>query len=415
MGGLTSSSINFRIRSIPSDSSRSVQLVVSTTTPDLSSDVVFQEDLVFSTTNTTVVENADGSAVAASDDGGSDMVFHVTATGLSPNTLYYYGVVSTTSTDATTEIQASGSFRTAPIEGQRSNFKFVSSACAWTGSEASVFETLYQRQIGGTDIDGNNDSATSAALFFLHLGDFHYGDLTTDSVQRRVEEIDTVLASQKQRSLWSNIPIAYMWDDHDWLDNNSGGDPSQPGFDAALRSYTLAFPHYEPLPSKEWNSKMYQNNNMTSTVPALDSEPTTVGMYHAFTIGTVRFIVSDLRSEATNGHIYSSIQRDWLFEELQQSAQYDYVVWASTKPWNGEREDGSDTWAGYDDDRRELSNHIDKVVTKRNLLAVSADAHMIAFDDGSHTYYGGEDIGGSESSIIEGKESFPILQTGPLE
>mmetsp|Transcript_14518 Transcript_14518/g.35198 ORF Transcript_14518/g.35198 Transcript_14518/m.35198 type:complete len:704 (-) Transcript_14518:111-2222(-) len=427
MGGLTSSSINFRIRSLPNDSesssSTSVLKLVVSTDPDLSSshndNIVFQKDLLVAipTTNITNVDDLDGSiATAASDDGGIDMVFHATATGLSPNTLYYYGVVSTSSDSK--EIQASGKFRTAPIEGQRSNFKVVSSGCAWTGSEANVFETLYQRQIGGEDIDDSVDDS-AVALFFLHLGDFHYGDLTTDSLERRVEEVDNVLASQKQRTLWSNIPLAYMWDDHDWLDNNSGGDPSQPGFNAALRSYALAFPHYEPLPSVEWHSQMYQNqniNNMTSTMPAVNSEMTTVGMYHAFTIGTVRFIISDLRSEATNGHIYSSIQRDWLFKELERSPQYDYVIWASTKPWNGEREDGSDSWAGYDDDRRELSNHIDKVVTKRNLMAVSADAHMVAFDDGSHTYYGGEGtIGGIGSSIIEGKESFPILQTGPLD
>jgi hypothetical protein len=133
-------------------------------------------------------------------------------------------------------------------------------------------------------------------------------------------------------------------------------------------------------------------------------------MYHAFTIGTILFILSDLRTEATDTRIYSAAQRDWLFAELANSGNYDFVIWFTTKLWIAEDAapgSSDDAWKAYPLDRQELSDWIEQKVPKNNLLAIASDAHMIAFDDGSNTYYGTNTSGSVPS--------FPILQTGPFD
>jgi hypothetical protein len=278
------------------------------------------------------------------------------------------------------------------------------------------------------------------SVFLLRCRDFHYEDLNVDSVPRRIQALDRVLNSPSQRQLFSS-PLASIWDDHDWLGElfrAEGLIPSQSvpmcvvlqrsapigvvssltclcleslfivplapqtgndsngynGFrDAALEAFRLAMPSYTPLPSKN-------------------------SAYQAFTIGTVRFVISDLRSESTETSIYSKEQKEWLFQELSKSDQYDFVIWVTPKPWIEEETPGSDAWKGYSADRAELSQWISTQVTKKNVLAISSDAHMLAFDDGSNTYYGDATTSATTnaSSTSSGPiESFPLLQSGPLD
>jgi len=128
-------------------------------------------------------------------------------------------------------------------------------------------------------------------------------------------------------------------------------------------------------------------------------------------MGTVRFIVSDLRSESNATNIYSDAQREWLEGELSNAANYDFVIWATTKPFIGEVEEEDDAWFGYPQDRQAISDLISRTIGApngpQNLLAVSSDAHMLAFDDGTNTYYGSEE----QEAVL----SFPILQSGPLD
>lgn len=131
------------------------------------------------------------------------------------------------------------------------------------------------------------------------------------------------------------------------------------------------------------------------------SNTTSAAVFHAFTVGTVRFIVSDLRSESTDASIFSDEQRSWLEQELQQAPNYDFVIWATSKPWIGPSNPGDDAWLGHPQDRAMVSDWIN---AHTNVLAVSADAHMLAFDDGSNTNYGSN-----------ATSSFPILQSGPMD
>ncbi|KAL3780884.1 hypothetical protein ACHAW5_001351 [Stephanodiscus triporus] len=182
-----------------------------------------------------------------------------------------------------------------------------------------------------------------------------------------------------------------MWDDHDWLGDNQ--DSKDKGAAAvAKQSYTLGIPHY-----------------------ALGSsllDETHSAKYQAFTIGTVRFIMTDLRSESVrstelySGKMYSQQQKEWFFNKLSQAAEFDYVVWVSTRPWTDSVEVGLDSWGGFVSDCDELSSHIAATIETgpRNLLVLSGDNHMVAFNDGSNTDFSGQD---------DFPGGFPLLHSGP--
>jgi len=387
LGGLTSDSARFRIRrpfeskkSKKENSSMSIQFFVAKTSDFASAQIVFSSLLDF----------ASGSE--------EEFVASIKVPDLVAGKSYIYGLTSNNITDAsiTPNIPKYGSFTTPAKEGSRFNFTVAVSGCALTGSHTQVFRHII-------------DKDPVAPLLFLHTGDFHYEDLSTLDFKKRIQAIDRVMASPTQRYLFAHTALVYMWDDHDFLgdnsfafrtdesnlshQNNQSHQNEQLGArDVALQSYHEAFPYYEPLPSM--NERTHSNS-------------AEIAPYHAFTIGTVRFIVTDLRSESSPTQIYSDAQRAWLYSELTNSTVYDYVVWMNTKPWMDLEGDSDDAWSAYPDERQNLSNHIAKSVTQQNLLVVSGDAHMTAFDDGTHTYYG------TENASIE--KSFPLLQSGPLD
>ena len=185
--------------------------------------------------------------------------------------------------------------------------------------------------------------------------------------------------------------FTYMWDDHDWVGNN--GDSEVTGAAAAKAAYTLGIPHYE--------------------LGAPGPDEAEAAKYQAFTIGTVRFVLTDLRSESVRssayypGKVYSKEQKQWLFAELSRAADYDFVVWVTTRPWTDKEELGSDGWGGFVPDRNELAEHIASTIGAgpKNLLVLSGDNHMVAFDDGSNTDY-------SQQEDFPG--GFPLLHSGPL-
>ena len=306
-------------------------------------------------------------------DGADAAVQAVTVSDLSAETRYYYRV--TTSAVDPVSVLWEGTFRTPAPPGQAFDFSMVASGCAFTGSHLAP---------GSDKANIYKEMAKEQADLFLHLGDLHYEDINQADLPKRIRAIDRVLQTNQRHAFAQNGGLVYIWDDHDFLDNDGGRDDGEPGArEVALESYQLAFPHH-PL--------------------AVSGRQ--VPVYHAFTHGSVRIIVSDLRSEATDSSIYSLTQRDWLRNELSQSSQYDLVIWMTSRPWIGDADPGSDGWYGFEQDRKELSDFMSRLET-RNVIAVASDAHMVALDDGRNTYYG--------DSSPTAQFSFPILQTGPMD
>lgn len=381
-GAQTTNSITFKARTTKENIND--RLVVESTTDG----IVFETSLLLQHIGEPVMIDTNSSANDADQDSLEDrlvtsstddttnnsysalrdapLTVTVTVTNLTSSTTYYYARLATDGS-----IVREGQIRTAPDAKQ--GFRFATAACATTGSQHSIFSTIQEQE---------------EPLFFLHLGDFHYADLNTTSITERFTKgFDMVLGSQTQSQLLSNTGLVYMYDDHDWLGSNSYGS-NELGRDAALHAYQSAIPVVS-----------YGTNASLGRRPA---------MYHAFTIGSVRFIVSDLRAESSLEHIYSEKQKQWLMAELAQTASYDFMVWVTPSPWIGE-DPGDDSWMGHVQDRAELSEFISSRFHKtQNLLAIAGDAHMLAWDDGSHTYYGNR-------TDTSGLSSFPLLQTGPLD
>ena len=389
VGGLTSTSAVFKIKLPKADEATSIFALVVSPNENLKDD---RKELLLGLDTTALsLELRQG-------------IYTVTAADLTPETQYYYAIEERqTSGKTTAKKELQGRIKTPAEEGKRFNFTIATAGCAWTGSRAELFSVIEKED----------------PLIFIHLGDMHYEDIRENNMDKRIDAISTVMASDTQSELYRSTAFVNMWDDHDWLGNNADGVEEEEGArNTALLSYQLAFPHY-PLPALKAESdailaEATATTNSTISIGSSSTStenPIAVPVYHAFTIGTVRFVISDLRSESNDTSIYSGEQERWLMEEFSRAADYDFVIWVTTKPWIGAGDPGDDSWAGHPQDRLKLSEYISNTLGAddgpQNLLALSADAHMVGFDDGYNTFYGPTGY----TSI----RSFPILQSGALD
>ncbi len=305
-----------------------------------------------------VVEPAAGGApTRARARGGADPAHRVRAGGLVPDTEYAFHVEVDGQPDRG---RGRGRFRTAP-DGPAS-FRFVVGACARTGSNGAVFDAL----------------AAEDPLFYLNLGDIHYANLSsTDPADHRAA-YERLLTRPAQAALYRRVPIAYVWDDHDYGENDSAGDA--PGRAAVRRAYRQVVPHH-PLVIE-------------------DDGP----IHQAFTIGRVRFVLTDSRSERTGTTMLGGPQLEWLVDELVRASQtHALVIWGNPVPWNGEPDPGADGWRGFPDERRQIADAL-AAAEVDNLVMVAGDAHMVALDDGSNTDFSTDGSGG-----------FPLLHAAALD
>ena len=383
--------------------------------------------------------------VTAHGDRGKVVAFPLK--DLKPDTQYYYML----EVEGKSDLEKAGRFRTFPKANEPASFRFAFASCARTGSTNAVFDIIRE----------------SDPLFYMNTGDFHYRDITNNSLKRFRRSYDLVLKSAPQARLYQNVPLNYVWDDHDFGGNNASRLRSTLG--AAHEAYAEYVPHY-PLPGG-------------------DGGP----IYHSFAVGRVKFIVTDLRSQrddpATPDGAEKTMmgpeQKAWFKKELLASKdKYPLVFWISSVPWIGEvgsnyyristnitgfihhtnisaamrpsaRETneladadgpprtnnvspagqegrraggrfggaggrgpggpggfggprrypfGDDYWSVYATERREIANFI-KEHDLRGLVILHGDSHMLAADDGSHSDY---------TTHTNGLR-IPVLCGGPLD
>ena len=312
-----------------------------------------------------VSEDADLETLAAfspaqRSDSSTRNVVTLSVVGLTPGTEYYYAL----ELDGKTYTDRVGRLSTFPAAP--GSFTFAVGSDARTGSNGRVFDAIRRLR----------------PLFYLNDGDWFYGDMEIDEPDLFRSQYEANLASPAQAALYASTPIAYVWDDHDYAADDA--DRTSASRPAAMEVYRQLVPHY-PLhggPESPINQ--------------------------AFTVGGVRFVLTDGRSARdpvgeSPRSMLGAEQRAWLLEELADADRYDLVVWANGVPWVGEADPGSDTWAGFAEERRMIADaiardHVD------NLLMVSGDAHMLAYDDGTHTDYSTSGDGG-----------FPLFQAAALD
>lgn len=350
-----------------------------------------------------------GPAIAAVEKGNM-VEFRVA--GLEPATRYFYAL----EVNGTVQTNLVSMFATFPPANQPAAFNFAFGSCAETGSRNPVFDTIRLLR----------------PLFFMNTGDFHYLNITSNAFVKFRMAYDQVLASPQQALLYRSTPFVYVWDDHDFAGNNS--DRRAPSHFAARHVYEEYMPHY-PLPAGSGNVPIYQS----------------------FTVGRVKFIVTDLRSErddpkSPDGPGKSMMgpkQKAWFKQELLAAqGKSPLIFWVSSVPWIGtagvnyypvhddtlgfihqtntalfkkdpslaesERKEKSsaDFWGAFAHERREIADFIrDHGI--QGLAILHGDAHMLAADDGSHSDYATG--GGPRIPVMAGAplDQSPSIKGGP--
>ncbi|MCS7048687.1 MAG: alkaline phosphatase D family protein [Verrucomicrobiae bacterium] len=272
---------------------------------------------------------------------------------LKPDTLYTYRLGD-----------RGGQFRTFPTG--RASFRFVFGSCS-TGTNHPVYRAM----------------AETEPLFYLHLGDLHYADIATNEPALYRRALESVFGQPYHAELLQRAPLVYVWDDHDYGPNDS--DRTSPSRAAAQKVYREYIPHY----------------------PLLDAE----AIYQSFTVGRVKFLLTDLRSHRTPNaaedneekSMMGAAQKAWFLQQLLDARnRYPLVFWVSSVTWIG-KAGRADHWAGFSNERRQLANFF-KQHGIHNVCMLTGDGHCVAADDGRNGDY-----------AEGGGAPLPVLMSSPLD
>jgi alkaline phosphatase D len=309
-------------------------------------------------------------SAAATSSSDHNNVVKVSLDNLAPATRYYYAP----QIDGSVLSTHTGTFRTFGGGAEDFSIAFGNSLKTCRPDQSGMVASL------------DND-----LLFFLNTGDMFYEDISRNDLNRFRNAYEDALSRECDSAVGASVPLVYMWDDHDYGPNNS--DASASGRESSRRAYREHIPHY-PLPAGEGDAAIYQ----------------------ALSVGTVRFILTDLRSERDRSHgtMMGSEQLQWFLDELSSaSATHDLIIWVSTVPYTTTEGAGSDNWGGFEDERRIIANYI-KDNGIDNMMIVSGDAHSVAAGDGSDADYadgGGAPLAEVLASPLDGDNT--SIKGGP--
>ena len=289
-------------------------------------------DVVFSSA---VVPDADGYAT-------------LTVTGLPARARDYYAL-ELTGSSGTVTTGLVGSPRRVPAPDVPASFTIALGSCWDPG--AAIGTPSFGRIL-----------AHDPVLFF-HLGDWDYEDnASTSQASHRADQEAPIVADSGLRSLIASVPTVYVKSDHDGDANEQG-----PGaWTAPNRAATLQmFPY--------------------------GTRPNSSGLYHAFTVGRVRFIVIDTRYLGNNSTTrLGATQKAWLKSELERGEPLKVLVQDGT--WISNEAPGvpgvEDDWPTYSAERQEIADHWESNGVG-TLITVHGDQHAISADDGSNNPWGG--------------------------
>ncbi|WP_176728561.1 alkaline phosphatase D family protein [Planobispora rosea] len=282
----------------------------------------------------------------------SDGTVRMSVTGLSADTVYYYGI----EVDGVVDSEFNGSFRSAPTPGSQKSFVFCAASCAQNNSNVTTFDAI----------------RGESPAFMIHLGDLHYRDISSNDQIAYHRAYDQVMSGPRYARMLGEVPTPYIWSDHDSTGPNGDGTAaSVPAANAVYRS----------------------------RVPAYAGMPSTTGTYFAFTWGRVRFVCTDGRSFASpiaqtddsNKTKLGSTQLAWLLDELTDDT-YPLIIWAHEDAVsNGPTFAGDDTWSAYSTERATIFAAIAAAGT--NVAYICGDLHSLSADDGTNVPAAGANSG----------------------
>lgn len=446
VGGVTHSEARFWVRLSESD----------TVTVELSTDPAFGSSVT---------------GVPRFTTAGGNFAALVDVSGLQPDTRYYYRAVVRSVPQPRVQ-----SFQTFPVPGTASTFTFGFGSCQQSGS-----------LLPSPTPPGNVYRQVVAAQprFFLQLGDWGYPDSTdadpppldsaffsADYARVQAAYLSRFSSDYLMDTLLSTAPIDYVYDDHDFMNNNASALTSSfyvPFRPNPLSDNFVARELTNPPGARENVIRGYKEN--MPTYPLVNESR---GIYHKFTYGNVDVFALDLRAQRTPnlagfytdnvsgswrnappaGH--SILGRDgapgsgpnqltWLLEELRSStATWKFLM--SSVPFNRAQVQGieaglflqdfviqapqlppgttgifaafefADKWCGFLEDTDTLLNFIEENGIS-NVIVLSGDSHTAAIDDGANAglpeiMAGGLDITNSQIVALLNSVGIKIWNQG---
>eukprot|EP00835_Amoeboradix_gromovi_P000695 NODE_26_length_35450_cov_0.398320.p5 type:complete len:495 gc:universal NODE_26_length_35450_cov_0.398320:32405-33889(+) len=243
----------------------------------------------------------------------------------------------------------------------------------------------------------------SNIAFMVHIGDLYYADITDNSIDSYADQFRLKFQIENQngrnsKSIFEDSLFYYIYDDHDFSDNNSN---------SASSSHTAGTVSHKIFAPQLPNDAPYLNATFNEPKVAnkiLDARSLFTPAYKSFTNNNIRFVIMDLRADQDPSRMMDQWQKSQIEAELANSAKYDAIIVFSSLPFNGIESATSepDKWMHHVADRAWFSNLVSEHSVS-NLVMVAGDAHMLAYDDGTNNDFGSD-----------GPAGFPIFQCAPL-
>ena len=222
--------------------------------------------------------------------------------------------------------------------------------------------------------------------FFMHLGDYHYDDISTNNVELYNYALRRELTRSYRGNFHSGIPTSYIWDDHDYGPNDSGR--VSPSRNAAVEFFRTR------IPTKDLA--------VSSSLGAV---------YRSFTVGRVVYIVTDQRSEADDNtdtpprSVLGPAQKTWMKNIISDSANNNKLfVWVCSRTLHIDPAfEFDDDWHDFATERTELFDYFNANCAGR-ILIICGDSHQSGMDNGTNCNY---TTGGTGAGV-------PIVMASPM-
>ncbi len=325
-------------------------------------------------------------------------------TNLSSGSIYYYRFYVD---DQLFDDGIERSFKTFPIEGSETEFKFI-------------FGSGQQERNDPESYIGNIFPllAEEEAAFFIHQGDWTYPDTTDyynpgDYFNLHYDLIIDSYRSKYEmdypmRYLLSNTPVAYTYDDHDLSNNDCDG--TYPGIPNSVKGFVNLFPSYPLVDSSQGIYQKFTCGN--SDIFMLDNRSKRSPNNEAF-----KYQGDSLYFDPLEGHtILGDEQMNWLLNELKNSnAVWKFLStgtpfnpgWRAAIEWAVSAQGfidslllptigyvtpeeiafyAADKWSAFPEDIIHLIKYVSDNEIE-NVIFLSGDTHTTGVDDGANSIF----------------------------
>ncbi len=306
-----------------------------------------------------------------------------------------------------------GSFRTFPEEGQKGSYTFVTGSCQETDN-MKVFEVMPKHD----------------PLFFMHTGDYAYPDVKigndfTADYTKVAQSYQLKYNEKIMKEMLLHLPINYVFDDHDHVNNDSGRFHSSGYYFKRKGMFrTNNFLKTDTFPIAWHNNAV---KGYVDFFPHYEMADTAEAIHHSFKLGNAEFFVLDRCSSRRNPvealfkknkkgrwifepkpehHLFGTKQMAWLKEGLKNStADWKFIVSGvplnkklikllktgvkmqriSTKSYGGFHIASAfaNYWAAYPHELNDFYDFLEKENIK-DVIVISGDTHHCVMDDGKN-------------------------------